>query len=63
MASQHSGTSHQKDDKTPQRQRGSDQDRQDEDKGSGSSRGKDHPGNFANDPDRARKPGHKGGQS
>jgi general stress protein YciG len=65
MATQRSGTNHPKDDKTRQPQQGShpDQQGEDEDKDGGSSHREDNPGNFANDPDRARNPGHKGGQS
>lgn len=62
MASEHSGTSHEKDQKSRQRQHGTHQDQKGDGKRDGSSGGKDNAGNFANDPDRARKTGQKGGQ-
>ncbi len=63
MASQHSTPSPGKDDKSRQRPQGSPQDGDDQKQQGGSSHGNDNAGNFANDPDRARKAGQKGGRS
>jgi general stress protein YciG len=63
MASQHSGSNPQKDDKSRQRQHGTQQDQDADDQDGGSSGGKENPGSSANDPDPARESGQKGGKS
>jgi general stress protein YciG len=66
MPSHNPGTDNQKDDKGRHRpgHQGSPDDQQSQDSSKRPSKGKnDNPGEFAPDPDRARKPGQKCGQS
>jgi hypothetical protein len=66
MPSHNPGTDNQKDDRSRNRpgHHGSPDDQESQDSHKGSSKGKnDNPGNFTNEPDRARKSGPKGGQS
>ena len=63
MASQHSGATHPRNDKSRERQHGTQQDEKDEDQEDGASGGKGNSGTVANDPERARKSGRKGGKS
>ncbi len=63
MASQHSGTTHPRDDKSRERQHGTQPDQKNDQQEDSSSGGKGDTGNFANDPERARKSGRKGGKS